>query len=221
MKKIKEIKKVHKFWYSLSQNCVGRSFEEIEYDGASKHNYVKTKNGWEEYSEWCSSGGNSNWEDAVLVFETTAKPKIKIEYKHTSDFIELQKENERLGLLCDKLSKDYVDIDKQSKYHAKEMNIAQAEVMSLQTELNKQPKALKPLKLSESDFGELGYCVGDNIINKGLMKIELFIGSVNVLKLFWDNILLYSNTFVYPVDEGIVELNQKINQIATALTVNE
>ena len=66
--------KTNKFWYSQGQKEVS-----MDYDDDKKCVYVETKYGWREYTEWCSSGNNSNWEDAVLVFETKDTPNIKIE----------------------------------------------------------------------------------------------------------------------------------------------
>lgn len=37
---------------------------------------VKTPDGFKEYSEMRSDGGNSNWEDAVLVYESIECPEI-------------------------------------------------------------------------------------------------------------------------------------------------
>ena len=37
---------------------------------------VKTPDGWKEYSEMRSDGGNSNWEDATLVYEANECPQI-------------------------------------------------------------------------------------------------------------------------------------------------
>lgn len=38
---------------------------------------VQTPNGWMEYSEMRSDGGGSNWEDAILVYESDEMPEIK------------------------------------------------------------------------------------------------------------------------------------------------
>ncbi len=37
---------------------------------------VKTPDGWKEYSEMSSNGGSSNWDDAVLVYESDECPEI-------------------------------------------------------------------------------------------------------------------------------------------------
>jgi len=37
---------------------------------------VKTPDGWKEYSEMRSDGGDSNWNDAVLIYETDKCPEI-------------------------------------------------------------------------------------------------------------------------------------------------
>ena len=39
---------------------------------------VKTPDGYKKYSEMRSDGGGSNWDDAVLVYESDVRPNIKV-----------------------------------------------------------------------------------------------------------------------------------------------
>lgn len=54
-----------RFWYSAKQDSMARCIWDDH-----KPSYVQTPDGWKLYSQWSSDGGNSNWDDAVLVYET-------------------------------------------------------------------------------------------------------------------------------------------------------
>lgn len=59
----------HKFYYSACQAAMRPAHFTWVWNGKQ----------WVAYSEWCSSGQDSNWEDAKLVFETNEQPQIKVE----------------------------------------------------------------------------------------------------------------------------------------------
>lgn len=81
----------NRFYYSFSQACITSRLMGIGDVGdmeGIRENYVWTPNGWEQYTEWCSTKGTKcNWDDARLVFETNKEPKIKIEYRKTSALV--------------------------------------------------------------------------------------------------------------------------------------
>lgn len=91
----------NRFYYSFSQDCISQKFGELDDNFNCIHgireNFVLTPNGWERYSEWCSTENSKcNWEDARLVFETDDDPEIKIKYRKTSVLEEKDKEIEEL-----------------------------------------------------------------------------------------------------------------------------
>ena len=72
--------KTNKFWYSEKQrNVLNFNFRERPCTSL-----VKTENGWKEYTELCSDGSDSNWDDATLVFESKDKPQIDTNNCHKS-----------------------------------------------------------------------------------------------------------------------------------------
>ena len=67
--------KKNRFYYSKKQNEI---YEEI-WNIPTRFTFVKTPDGWKQYSEWCSVKGiKCNWEDAELVYETDDIPEIVI-----------------------------------------------------------------------------------------------------------------------------------------------
>lgn len=88
----------NRFYYSFSQACtVRRLTGDME---GIQENWVLTPNGWEQYTEWCTTRGTKcNWGDARLIFETNKTPKIKIEYRKTSALIAKE-------IIIDKLKKE-------------------------------------------------------------------------------------------------------------------
>ena len=60
----------NKLWFSQKQFELCSTlfmFDGINKNKGTRLNYVKTKTGWKQYSEWCSKGQKSNWGDAILV----------------------------------------------------------------------------------------------------------------------------------------------------------
>ena len=67
--------KKNRFYYSKKQNEIDEEMWNIP----TRFTFVKTPNGWQQYSEWCSvKGAKCNWEDAKLVYETNDEPEIII-----------------------------------------------------------------------------------------------------------------------------------------------
>jgi hypothetical protein len=71
--------KKNRFYYSRKQAYL---FGEPDY------NFVKVNGVWEKYSEWCSlPDSKSNWDDAILVYESDDNPEIKIGPRSSMRFI--------------------------------------------------------------------------------------------------------------------------------------
>ena len=67
--------KNYRFYYSRKQNAV----DEDMWGFTPQYTFVKTPDGYKQYSELCSiKGTKCNWEDAELVYETDKMPDIVI-----------------------------------------------------------------------------------------------------------------------------------------------
>lgn len=78
--------KKNRFYYSEKQNNI----DEEVWDMPTRFTFVKTPDGWKQYSEWCSvKGVKCNWEDAELVYETDEEPEI-IVHSEIPEFINEQ-----------------------------------------------------------------------------------------------------------------------------------
>lgn len=64
---------MNRCWYSEKQKEIRRK------QNHSEKAEVLTDDGWEEYTEWCSDGGTSRWEDAVLVAESRDALPLRID----------------------------------------------------------------------------------------------------------------------------------------------
>jgi hypothetical protein len=67
--------KKNRFYYSKKQSEI---YEEM-WNMPTRFTFVKTPDGWKQYSEWCSvKSAKCNWEDAKLVYETDDEPEVII-----------------------------------------------------------------------------------------------------------------------------------------------
>ena len=67
--------KKYRFYYSRKQNAV----DEDMWGFTPRYTFVKTPDGYKQYSELCSiKGARCNWEDAELVYETDKMPEIVV-----------------------------------------------------------------------------------------------------------------------------------------------
>ena len=65
--------KKYRFYYSKKQDSV----DEDMWGFTPRYTFVKTPNGYKQYSELCSiKGSKCNWSDAELVYETDDNPEI-------------------------------------------------------------------------------------------------------------------------------------------------
>ena len=64
--------KKHRFYFSVNQEQVIENMRWLDEDDDGKSTYIRLDNGeLVKYTEWCSSCDSvSNWNDAVIVFET-------------------------------------------------------------------------------------------------------------------------------------------------------
>ena len=68
-------KKKNRFYYSKKQSEI----DEEMWNMPTRFTFVKTPDGWKQYSEWCSvKSAKCNWEDAKLVYETDDEPEVII-----------------------------------------------------------------------------------------------------------------------------------------------
>ena len=71
--------KTNRLYYSPKQQSKQGGLFKV---GKIKINYVKTINGWEKYTEWCTlPDSRCNYDDAILVYADDENPEIKIEYE--------------------------------------------------------------------------------------------------------------------------------------------
>ena len=66
---------MNRYWFSKKQKELRKRL--ITENGSRKAE-VLTAEGWREYTQWCSSGDDCPWEDAVLVAESKNKLPLRI-----------------------------------------------------------------------------------------------------------------------------------------------
>lgn len=67
---------MNRYWFSRKQKELR---ERITTRDESRKVEVLTDEGWKEYTQWCSSGDDCPWKDAVLVAESKNKLPVRID----------------------------------------------------------------------------------------------------------------------------------------------
>lgn len=172
--------KKNRFYYSFSQECISQGHREIDNNfnkiEGIRENYVLTPNGWEKYTEWCSQEGSKcNWEDARLIFETNDSPKIKIEYRKTTQLV--AKETE-LALAKVQLSEKDKKIENlQDENRALKEELIENDCMwekvinELKQQLENEKKRSKKLNQEAQKYYEDAYC-NDFQNQKAIAELE-------------------------------------------------
>jgi hypothetical protein len=67
---------MNRYWFSRKQK---EQRERIIMRNGNRKAEVLTDEGWREYTQWCTSGETSLWEDAVLVAESKNELPLRID----------------------------------------------------------------------------------------------------------------------------------------------
>jgi hypothetical protein len=70
---------MNRYWFSQKQKEQHEKHEKYGKYSSSRKAEVLTDEGWKEYTQWCSSGDDCPWEDAVLVAESKNKLQLRID----------------------------------------------------------------------------------------------------------------------------------------------
>ena len=121
--------KKNRFYYSKKQNDIDEEMWNIP----TRFTFVKTPDGWKQYSEWCSvKGVKCNWEDAELVYETDEEPEI-IVHSEIPEFINEQQA--KISDLKAKLAEKNKKISEYMKEWEKDCDDSEKEIEELKQQL--------------------------------------------------------------------------------------
>lgn len=114
--------KKNRFYYSKKQSEI----DEEMWNMPTRFTFVKTPDGWKQYSEWCSvKSAKCNWEDAKLVYETDDEPEVIIHEcipeliadleAKLAEYEEIMKKHNIVGISkLDAYLTDYLDVNEET-----------------------------------------------------------------------------------------------------------
>ena len=115
--------KKNRFYYSKKQNSIDVEMWSFVVE---RYAFVKTPNGYKQYSEWCSiRGSRCNWSDAKLVYATDDEPEVIVHEGIPKLIDELQLKLDKKDLdvrkqVCEEI---YSEFEKRLKKTMKDMPV--------------------------------------------------------------------------------------------------